>query len=208
MPLCLVNMGCYGLLFLLYLNAAIALTHGAGFTGPTVGVVLAALTFSAMGQHPRNIWPIFLGYQVLYVLVFLVCTASGRQIAWSVSTQGYINAVAFATGLCPIVGRYGKRAGVAAGFLSAALCTSTSALHGGLILYNGGFTAGITAMLLVPVLEHYIPAPRSEMSFSFRTQDSITIIENPPETERLEAAALEADTSKAGISETDPKKTP
>ena len=42
-----------------------------------------------------------------------------------------------------------------AGFLSAVICTSTSAMHGGLVLYNGGFTAGLTALVLLPVLDFY-----------------------------------------------------
>ena len=71
--------------------------------------------------------------------------------------------MAFATGLCPIAGRYGVRAGILAGFVCASLCTATSVLHGGLVLYNGGFTAGITALILIPLLEHYLPAAREEM---------------------------------------------
>ena len=31
------------------------------------------------------------------------------------------------------------------------------------MLYNGGFTAGITALILIPLLEHYLPATREEM---------------------------------------------
>jgi hypothetical protein len=80
---------------------------------------------------------------------------AGRDITWTVSTQGYINGVAFATGMSPIVGRYGKRAGIAAGFMCASMCTATSALHGGLVLYNGGLTAGLTVLILLPILEHY-----------------------------------------------------
>ncbi len=179
MPLCLINIGCHGSLFLMYLNLSIHFTSGAGFTGPTVGVVLAALTFTAMGQHPKNVWPIILGYQVLHLMVILVCKTAGLDIPWTLSTQGYINGVAFATGLCPIVGRYGRRAGVAAGFLCASLCTSTSLLHGGLVLYNGGFTAGITALILIPILEHYIPQTREEMtSVTVNMHDLIALVGN------------------------------
>ena len=179
MPLCLINIACLGGLFLLYLNVTIHFTHGAGFTGPTVGVVFAALTFTAMGQHPRNVWPIFVGYGLLSLIVFLVCTINGTEIPWSLSTQGYLNSVAFATGLCPIVGRYGIRAGIAAGFICASLCTSTSALHGGLILYNGGFTTGITALILLPILEHYIPDTREQTKrLTINMQDMLTLIGN------------------------------
>ena len=178
MPLCLINIGCYGFLFLLYILLVTSFTEGAGFTGPTIGVILAALTFSAMGQHPRNVWPILTGYQLLYLTSFLLCAISGRELTWTISTQGYINGVAFATGLCPIVGRYGIRAGIIAGFMCASMCTATSALHGGLVLYNGGFTAGITALILLPILEHYVPSAREHIRHqTINMKDLITIIE-------------------------------
>lgn len=177
MPLCLINIGCYGLLFLFYINLLIRYTDGAGFTGPTVGVILAALTFTAMGQHPRNVWPIVVGYQLLYVTVWIFCHLNGRPLTWTLSTQGYINGVAFATGLCPIVGRYGVRAGILAGFMCASMCTSTSYLHGGFVLYNGGFTTGITALILVPILEHYVSEPRREIKDqTINMWDLITLI--------------------------------
>lgn len=179
MPLCLINIGCYGLLFLAYFSVIITHTTGAGFTGPTFGVILASLTFTSMGQHPRNVWPIVLGYQLLYLVTMLFCYFNGREISWSISTQAYINGVAFATGLCPIVGRYGVRAGILAGFMCASMCTATSALHGGFVLYNGGFTAGITALILVPILEHYIPAARDQLKDqTINMQDMITLIDN------------------------------
>jgi hypothetical protein len=179
MPVCLINIGVYGLFFLSYLQLIITMTEGAGFTGPTIGVVFAALTFSAIGQHPRNVWPILAGDLLLYAVTILICHVNGRDLTWSISTQGYINGAAFATGLCPIVGRYGVRSGLAAGFMCAAMCTATSALHGGFVLYNGGFTAGITAMLLLPVLEHYCVAPRERMKTpSLNIENMISLVEN------------------------------
>lgn len=179
MPLCLINLGIYGLIFLLYVTLIIWFTPGAGFTGPTIGVVIASLTFTAMGQHPRNIWPILAGYMVFYWACTVIFILSGRGMAWSLSTQGYINGAAFATGLCPICGRYGKRAGLAAGMMCAALCTGTSALHGGLVLYNGGFTDGITAMLLLPILEHYLPVARERMDYIvLNPRDSMAMIDS------------------------------
>lgn len=180
MPLCLINIGLYGLLFLLYINLIIYFTEGAGFTGPTIGVIFAALTFTAMGQHPRNVWPILAGYPLLYLVTFFFCSVNYRETTWTVSTQGYINGVAFATGLCPIVGRYGVRAGLVAGFLCASMCTATSALHGGFVLYNGGFTAGLTALILLPILEHYVPTTREQMKRqTLNMSDLITIVESP-----------------------------
>ena len=149
------NIGFYGLMVLSYFILVISLTEGAGFTGPTMGVILAAMTFSSQGQHPANVWSIFVGYMILFVLVAALCVAAGLDIPWTLSTQGYLNGAAFATGLCPIAGRYGKRYGFLAGIMAAILCTSTSSMHGGLMLYNGGLTTGITALILVPCLEYY-----------------------------------------------------
>ncbi len=151
----LINIGIYGLMVLTYFTLVITFTDGAGFTGPTVGVIIAAMTFSSQGQHPVNVLPIFGGYALLSIFVHIICGISGMEIPWTLSTQGYLNGAAFATGLCPIAGRYGKRFGVAAGFMAAVICTSTSSMHGGLMLYNGGLTTGITALILVPCLEYY-----------------------------------------------------
>ncbi len=169
MPLCFINFGIYGFCILLYLNAVFYLPallpflpEGAGFTGPTVGVIFAALTFAADGQHPRNVAPVALGYTLLFALVCSVCFACGAEIPWVLSTQAYINGLAFATGLCPISGSFGMRYGVIAGLVSAIICTSTAEMHGGFVLYNGGFNAGLTALILIPVLDFYGIKPRPE----------------------------------------------
>jgi len=155
LPLTLINIGIYGLCILLYLNLAFFLTNGVGFSGPTVGVTIAAITFSAAGQTPKNVWPVVLGYVLLSLLVSGISACVGLPAAWTLTTQGYINGVAFATGLCPFAGRYGVKVGIVAGMLHAILCTSTAAMHGGFVLYNGGLTSGLTAMLLLPVLDFY-----------------------------------------------------
>ena len=167
MPLCLINFGVYGFCILVYLNVIFwlpavipFLPEGVGFTGPTAGVVFAALTFSADGQHPRNVAPIALGYTILFSVVCGVCLLAGVDMPWTLSTQAYINGLAFATGLCPIAGSYGFKYGVIAGIVSAIICTSTAAMHGGFVLYNGGFNAGLTALALIPVLDFYNIKPK------------------------------------------------
>ena len=45
--------------------------------------------------------------------------------------------------------------GMIAGMLHAILVTTVVTFHGGFVLYNGGYTAGITAIILVPVLEYF-----------------------------------------------------
>jgi len=154
-PLTLINIGIYGLCVLAYMNINILVFPGVGFTGPTTGVIIAAITFSAAGQTPRNVWPIAAGYILLFAVVNAIAYLAGLPLSFSLSEQGYINGLAFATGLCPFTGRYGKKVGMLAGALDAILCTSTSAMHGGFMLYNGGLTAGLTAILLIPILGFY-----------------------------------------------------
>ena len=167
LPLCLINFGVYGFCILAYLNIIFwlptvfpFLPEGVGFTGPTVGVTFAALTFSADGQHPKNVAPIALGYTALFALVCGVCLVAGAEIPWTLSTQAYINGLAFATGLCPIAGSYGFKYGVLAGLVSAIICTSTAAMHGGFVLYNGGFNAGLAAIILIPIFDFYCIKPK------------------------------------------------
>lgn len=150
-----INLGFYGLFMLAYFDLVVLLTEGAGWTGATCGVTLAAVSFAASGQHPRNVLPVILGYVILYLAVKGLCLASGRTMVWSLSSQGYMNGLAFATGLCPFAGCYGFIVGIAAGFLSAVMCTTTSIMHGGFMLYNGGLTAGIAALILTPMLKLY-----------------------------------------------------
>ena len=150
------NLGFYGLMMTAWFNAVILLTEGAGFTGATVGIILAAMTFAAAGQHPANVWPILVGYAALSLLVTMLCRIGGQAVPWTLSTQGYMNGLAFATGLCPFTGKFGRRVGVLAGFISAVMCTTTSVMHGGFVLYNGGLTAGISALLLLPLLDTYL----------------------------------------------------
>lgn len=162
MPLTYINIGIYGLAILIYLNIIISFTNGAGFTGPTIGVTIAAITFAASGQTVKNVWPIVFGYILLIGSVSTFCYATGMEIPSSISSQGYINGMAFATGLCPFTGKYGIRYGIFAGILNAILCTSTAAMHGGLVLYNGGLAAGLTALLMIPILDFYNIKPIDE----------------------------------------------
>lgn len=161
-PVCLINLAVYGLCVFVYIGLLSlvsyllpAIPDGSGLSGATVGVIFGALTFSFDGQHPRNVWPIGLGYLLLFGLVCLICTIEGEPIPWSISSQTYINAFAFATGLCPFAGKYGWKIGAVAGFASAMICCITASVHGGFVLYNGGFTAGLTALILLPILDFY-----------------------------------------------------
>ena len=47
------------------------------------------------------------------------------------------------------------------------------------MLYNGGFTAGITALILLPILENYIPGPRNSMNQHIDLSDMLTLKDTP-----------------------------
>ena len=79
----------------------------------------------------------------------------------ALTAQAIIVGACFASGMAPISGVYGPLAGIVAGILHYCLVTSVPAIHGGFNLYNGGFTSGLVAFLLVPVLDHFFK-PMSE----------------------------------------------
>lgn len=135
----LVNFGVLGLILLGFF-----LLVKAPFTGPTIGALLCALCWTGNGSHPLNVVPIAIGYG----LVSLVAT-------WGLGTQAIAVGLCFASGLSPLSGRWGWYWGIVAGALHSCLVSYTAAIHGGFNVYNGGFTSGLVALILVPFLECY-----------------------------------------------------
>lgn len=135
----LVNMGFMGLAGLLY-----SLLAGGSLNGPILGGILTVVGFSAFGVHPRNALPVMGG-------VLLATLAVGVPVSATTS----IIAVLFGTTLSPIAGHYGPIAGVAAGFSHMAMVVNVAPLHGGVNLYNNGFSGGFVAAVLVPILEDF-----------------------------------------------------
>ncbi len=133
----LINMGFMGLIGLIY----VIISKGV-MNGPIVGGLLTIVGFSAFGKHPRNSIPIMVG-------VFL---ASMLKV-WDTGSTAVIIAALFGTSLAPIAGEYGPIGGIIAGFLHLSVTMNVGVLHGGMNLYNNGFSAGIIATLLVPILD-------------------------------------------------------
>jgi hypothetical protein len=77
-------------------------------------------------------------------------------------------AAAFGTGLAPISGFYGSFYGILAGFLHIALVHNVSSLHGGLNLYNSGFSTGFVAGIMVPVLDNFTALRKEKQKFGKR----------------------------------------
>ena len=143
--LAIMNVGIYGLFICAYYFAV-----GASFNGVTLGIIFCMVCFGANGAHPGNVWPIMAGY---VAFSFLATNLLGG--AFPVNAQAILVGLCFASGLAPIAGNYGWWAGILASGMHYFLVTSIPAIHGGFSLYNGGFTALVIAMILVPQLETF-----------------------------------------------------
>lgn len=143
----LMNVGVFGLFIVLYYNLV-----GASFNGVTFGCIFCMLSTCCSGSHPRNVWPIMIGYVAASLLLELVAVG---EFAQAINAQAILIGLCFANGLSPVAGKYGWPVGILAGMLHFCLVTSVPLLHGGFCLYNGGFTCGFICMLLLPVLERF-----------------------------------------------------
>ena len=132
----LLNMALTGLI-----GTAYVLAVGSDLNGPTIGAILCIVGFSAFGKHPRNIVWIMLG-------VFLASITKD----WNASAPSAVLAALFGTTLAPIAGRFGWHWGIVAGFVHSSVAQTVGQLHGGLVLYNNGFAAGLVAAVLLPVI--------------------------------------------------------
>ena len=139
-PVTMINIGMFGLFVTGYYNLI-----GASMTGPTAGSIICLLAVTPCGTHIFNMIPMILGY----LLASTFC-------AFDLTTQAIIVGLCFCAALSPIPSRFGSLSGIVAGLLHAVLVTTVVTFHGGFCLYNGGFTAGITAIILVPVLEFFL----------------------------------------------------
>jgi len=163
MPATMVNFGVYGLFILLYYSVVMGMTIDGGiaftpakFTGATFGAVMCMYCFVAAGAQPRTVFPIIVGYAIAsFWPMLMFATGIAPTQNWTLVTQGILVGTAFASGLAPISGKWGFWPGVIAGAMHAILVTSVSLWHGGFCLYNGGFTDGVVAFLLIPILESY-----------------------------------------------------
>lgn len=133
--LAFINMGIMG-----FVATGFVVLIGETLNGPLLAGILTVVGFSAYGKHFKNTIPILLG-------VFLA--------GWGSSTNGFTIALSalFGTSLAPVAGVYGVIWGVIAGWLHLAVVQSIGTVHGGLNLYNNGFSAGIVASFLLPIMD-------------------------------------------------------
>lgn len=165
----LINTGLNGLLSTLCI-----LLTGGDLNGPTLGGIFTIMGFSAFGKHVRNILPIMGG-----VLL------GGALMEHGVNAPALQLAVLFGTTLAPLSGYFGWPLGVAAGFLHASVVLHAGSPVAGLNLYNNGFSGGLIAIALFPILtailRRHKPVLQDEDYFDLFTQDAPQVPPPPGE---------------------------
>jgi hypothetical protein len=146
----LMNLGVFGLFILGYYNLI-----GAPFNGVTFGIIFCMVATCNSGSHPGNVWPIMLGYVVAATVFGWISPLLGGNFTFAINAQAICVGLCYANGLSPIADKYGWRYGFIAAVMHYLLVTSVPNLHGGFCLYNGGFTAALICLILVPELERF-----------------------------------------------------
>ena len=144
----LINMGIMG-----FISWGYVVLVGGDLNGPVLGGILTVIGFASFGKHPRNALPVMAG-AVAATLLF------GK----SLSAPGPLLAFLFCTTLSPLAGDFGIHVGFISGFIHLVLVERTAPWHGGMDLYNNGFAGGLTAALLVAIIE-WIKANRKQVSW-------------------------------------------
>ena len=152
----LMNVGIFGLMIVAYFNLAGAIDGTNVWTGMTLGIVFCMLATCNSGSHPGNVWPIMAGYMITSFLFGWINSLLGGSFSLTIGNQSILIGLCYANGLSPVAGKYGWGCGILAGGLHYLLVTAVPDLHGGFCLYNGGLTAALVCLLLVPQLERFL----------------------------------------------------
>ena len=137
--LSLINMSILGLFCTAYV-----LVFKGTINGPVIAGILTVTGFGAFGKHLKNCLPIMVGV-----------LAGALLFGYDLSSTGVIISVLFSTTLAPVAGTYGPIIGFAAGVLHMTLVTNVGVIHGGINLYNNGFSGGLVAGFFVPIVDAF-----------------------------------------------------
>ena len=147
----LMNTGVFGFFILGYYNLI-----GAEFNGVTFGVIFCMLCTCNAGSHPANVIPIMLGYGLISWLFQLVAPLTQGDFTLYLNSQAIIVGLCYANGLSLFSDKYGWFWGMVSAMLHYCMVTTTPLVHGGMCLYNGGFTTGLVCLLMIPTLEKIV----------------------------------------------------
>lgn len=128
-----INMGIMG-----FVSIGFVTITGQAFNGPVLAALFTVVGFSANGKTVFNTLPILIGV--------LLASLGSKGSIFTLAVSGL-----FGTALAPISGVFGPVAGIIAGWLHLAVVQNVGLVHGGLNLYNNGFSAGIVAGFLLPI---------------------------------------------------------
>ena len=128
-----INMGIMG-----FVSIGFVTITGQAFNGPVLAALFTVVGFSANGKTVFNTLPILIGV--------LLASLGSKGSIFTLAVSGL-----FGTALAPISGVFGPIAGIIAGWLHLAVVQNVDLVHGGLNLYNNGFSAGIVAGFLLPI---------------------------------------------------------
>ena len=159
----LMNVGVFGLFILGYYNLI-----GATFNGVTFGIIFCMLSTYNSGSHPGNVLPIMLGYAVASWVCGLLSALLGGTFSYVINAQAICVGLCYANGLSPVTDKYGWQWGFVAAMMHYLLVTSVPTLHGGYCLYNGGFTAALVCIILVPNLERHVKDRQSRKALKVK----------------------------------------
>lgn len=135
-PGTLINMGLIGLAATFYI-----LLIGGDLNGPTAGCILSIAGFGAAGLNLRN---------CLYTVLGVVLGSFVK--VWNLTDPAVQLSVLLCTGLAPMAGRYGPLVGILAGFIHSSVVLNVGTLYSALNLYNNGFSTGLVAAFLAPLV--------------------------------------------------------
>ncbi len=131
------NMGLLGLLFTI-----LVIVLGSPVNGPVLAGIFTVVGFSAFGKHIKNCYPPVLGVVLMALLLGL-----------DMSSTSVILAVLFSTTIAPIAGKFGPFWGIVSGVMHLVVVFNIGMVHGGVNLYNNGFSGGVVAGVLVPIID-------------------------------------------------------
>ena len=147
----LMNVGVFGFFILGYYNLI-----GAEFNGVTFGVIFCMLCTCNAGSHPANVFPIMLGYGLISWIFQVISPFAQGDFTLYINAQSIVVGLCYANGLSLLSDKYGWFWGMVAAMLHYCMVTTTPLVHGGMCLYNGGFTTGLVCLLMLPTLEKIV----------------------------------------------------
>lgn len=147
-PVMLMNFGVYGLCIMVYYNIV-----QVQFNAAIVGIIFCMLCTCNSGTTPRNVWPVIFGYAIGAFGFGCISYVMGTEFTGTMNSQAIAIGLCFANGLTPIGAKYGRFWIVIASFVHYCLVTTIPNLYGGMCLYNGGLTAALTCLIVIPQME-------------------------------------------------------